>query len=127
LNGANSDATDVTLERLKNVRTLKYLDLEGTPITDAGLEHLTDLPLESLDVHATEVSNEGLRHIGAMQRLRTLNLAGTNVDDDGLEHLRGLTNLRRLMLKDTGVTDDGVKSLQESLQYCQIYSQSRLE
>jgi hypothetical protein len=121
VNLANTGATDATLERLTNVRTLKYLDLEGTPITDAGLRHVVNLPLESLDLESTAVSSDGLRHVESLKRLRKLNLAGTDVDDEGLEHLRGLNQLQRLVVKDTQVTSDGVESLKESLPLCRIF------
>jgi len=88
---------------LKGLTSLRILDLGGTQVTDAGLEHL-----------------EGLTN------LEVLGLAGTRVTDAGLERLKGMTSLRRLELHRVKnapymqVTDEGVKKLQEALPDCKI-------
>ncbi len=78
--------TDDELEHLKELKSLRYLDLSGTYITDDGLEHL-----------------KGLKN------LRHLNLSGTQITDAGLEHLEGLTNLVHLDVSETQVTYAGLE------------------
>ena len=40
------------------------LDLLGTEVTDAGLEHLKGLSeLQSLDIHNTKVTDEGVKKL----------------------------------------------------------------
>ena len=59
---------------------LRELYLGGTKVTDAGLEHLKDLPeLQTLDLSGTEVSDVGLEHLKGLRHLRTLDLSSTRV------------------------------------------------
>jgi len=57
----------------------------------------------------------GLRDIGKIKSLRTLDLCGTGVTDDGLRSLSGLTELRTLYVDSTKITDDGINELKKSL------------
>lgn len=62
--------------------TLELLDLTGTGIDDDGIAFLarTDLPrLVELSIGATRVSDEGVRRIASIKRLRVLSLVGSNV------------------------------------------------
>ena len=69
------------------------LCLDGTQVTDAGLEHLKGLTrLQSLDLSGTQVTDAGLEHLKGLTQLQWLSLEGTQVTDAGLEHLKGLTN-----------------------------------
>ena len=87
--------------RIRFLTNLESLDLEGTPITDAGLAHL-----------------EGLT------KLAYLDLSGFQVTDVGLVHLKGLTNLNLGYTRNTRVTDGGVKNLQRTLPNLKIYVKS---
>jgi hypothetical protein len=82
-------------------RNVVYVDLAGTQVNDAGLEHLKGL-----------------------SRLQMLWLCRTRVTDAGLDHLKGLSELTRLHLQGTNVTDAGVKKLQQALPKCQILSRA---
>lgn len=83
---------------LKELSKLLWLHLDGTQVTDTGLEHLKGLV-----------------------NLRTVSFSDTQVSDTGLEHLRGMVNLQQLFLDGTQVTDKGIKMLQESLPNCWIH------
>jgi hypothetical protein len=52
--------------------------------------------------------------------LETLNLGYTKVTDDGLKVLAALTKLRTLNLVGDKVTDEGVAALQKALPDCKI-------
>ena len=83
---------------LRGLNSLKYLDLTGTKVTDAGLVHL-----------------KGLANLEALM------LTHTQVTDAGLVHLEGLANLKCLDLRRSPqVTDEGVEKLQQSLPDCEI-------
>jgi len=91
------------------LRQLQTLDLSGTKITDAGLEHLKDLPqLQTLDLSGTKVTDAGLERLQGLRQLQELGLSGTEVTDAGLEHLRGLPELEKLCFWATGA---GLKHL----------------
>ena len=87
--------TDAGLEHLKGFTNIRWLSIDNTKITDAGLENL----------HTN---------------LLVLNLRNTQITDAGLERVKGFTNLRRLILLETQVTDEGVNKLQQALPNCEI-------
>jgi hypothetical protein len=97
------------------------LSLDGTEVTDAGMEHLKGLTqLQWLDIGGTKITDAGLEHIKSLTQLQNLCLRGTEVTDAGLEHVQGLTQLYGLDLFLTKTTDVGVKKLQQVLPNCTI-------
>ncbi len=124
---------DQSLAIVKDLRWLAGLTVQEAPITDAGLAHLSDLPLEELNLfRCYSLTDEGLRclggfpklrqlmlrdlpitgaalaHLGAKPSLALVRLSETGVDDAGLAHLRGLAGIVRLELRQTQVTDAGL-------------------
>jgi Leucine-rich repeat (LRR) protein len=114
----------------------RRLVLDGTPITNAGLSGLKELPaLEDLSLARTQVGDAGLELLKIQKKLRRLVLDGCPVRGTGLPHLKELPNLtdlrlgcptltdlfaknlgqltklERLSLATSGVTDDGLKRL----------------
>lgn len=133
------------LDSLQGMNSLVWLDLDGTRVSDAGLEHLRALPkLTHLFLSDTAVSNVGLAHLTELGKLealelahtrvddellpdlkqvpmlRRLNLSGTRITDAGLVHLGTLGNLQSLFLYDTQTTSEGVAELQAALPDCAI-------
>lgn len=111
-------ATSVTddglkhLAGLKNLRILAFTEtLTETPI-DEGLQYLEGLEsLEELDLSETIVTDESLKYLARLGRLRVLNLTFTDVTDAGLQHLNALDALEELDLMGTAVTGDTFKYL----------------
>ena len=90
--------------------------LNGTRVSDAGLEHLKGLTrLQELCLGGTKVSDAGLKHLKGLTQLKTLYLGQTAVGDTGLQYLKGLTQLKTLYLDQTKVSDAGVIDLQKAL------------
>ncbi len=60
------------LQRLNGLTELRDLILDNTPVTDAGLEHLTKLSkLDTLFLRNTKVTAEGVKRLGrAMPRCK---------------------------------------------------------
>ena len=114
--------SDAGLEHLKGLTQLQWLYLDGTKVSDAGLEHLKGLTqLQRLDLDDTKVSDAGLEHLKGLTQLQKLDLNGTKVSDAGLEHLKGLTQLQSLCLDDTKVSDAGLEHLKGLTQLQQLY------
>ncbi len=102
----------VTVDENSPDRSVKSVDLAGSRVTDAGLEHLIKglTHLQSLSLMDTQVTDAGLVHLKGLTKLRSLFL-WTNVTDAGLVHLKGLTHLEHLGLHETRVTDAGLVHL----------------
>ncbi len=98
------------------------LDLSGQDITDEQLaEKLKGLPnLKWLNLNNTKITDAGLVHLKGLTNLKVLWLEDTKITDAGLVHLKGLTNLKRLYLWNTKVTDAGVQELKKALPDCEI-------
>jgi len=105
--------TDAGLQHLKAFRNLQHLDLSRTAITGAGLVgYLRGLDdLQGLALSATRITDTGLQYLNGLPHLQSLNLAYTAITDVGLPHLKRLTQLQFLDLSRTAVTDIGLKYL----------------
>ncbi len=104
--------TDDTLVFLQELRSLQWLALHHTKISDAGLPYLQPLGnLERLWLNDTLVTDQGMADLAPLQKLKTLSLSGTRVGDAGLLQLRPLSHLERLRVDRTGCTLAGVLHL----------------
>lgn len=128
-----SDSSMALLADMKNLRKLR---LAKTKVGTAGLELLTALELEDLDVSECSgvvdgsmvaigkmktlkrlnlwrdvITDEGAVQLAGLTSLQWLNLDNTHVRDEGLDHLAQLTQLTFLHLGSTGVTDAGMSRL----------------
>jgi len=114
LNLTGSAVTDEWLSNLdvSHVGNVRFLNLSGTPVSDAGLACLAQMPrLKSLDLSNTFISNAGLKHVAQMTKLNHLDLSSTSIGDAGLKHIAQLPELRSVQLFQTLVTDDGLNEL----------------
>src|SRR5260370_3867313 len=104
---SDSDRTE-----LCELHRLRALGLNGSGVTDAGMRTVGGLTgLKSLQVHATKVTDTGLKELKGLRRLKCLTLTGTRVTDAGLKELTGLEDLKELYLNETAVTDAGMKTV----------------
>jgi hypothetical protein len=88
------------------------ISLEHTAITDKGIAHLAACDrLEWLNLWQTAIGDEGLKVIGGFKRLQHLPIGGTNITDEGMHHLRDLKDLIYLGLRETRIGDAGLRHL----------------
>jgi len=73
----------------------------------AAIESITELDLSA----SHELTDEGLRHLAKLPRLRVLNLSKTSITDHGLRVLRDLPALESLSVSLTRITDVGAAHL----------------
>jgi Leucine-rich repeat (LRR) protein len=67
------------------------------------------------------VSDAGLDHLGNLPGLKHLDLSHTRVTDAGLERLRHMSELESLDLAGAPVSEAGVGKLQKALPKLRIY------
>ena len=90
---------------------LHTLSLSFTGVTDVGLDGLSPL-LEDLRLDTRGITDAGLRQLSHLPRLRRLDLFGARVSDAGLPHLLVLRHsLRELDICGGGVTDAGMPAI----------------
>jgi hypothetical protein len=75
------DVSDDTLKRLAEFPDMRELDLNDTPITDAGLANLAACPkLENLRIARTKATPDGVsKHVLGNPRLKRLDVTGLGV------------------------------------------------
>ncbi|QDU94921.1 hypothetical protein [Lignipirellula cremea] len=89
LRGCISPVTDDTLLHVAQLPRTRELYLEGTKITDAGLQTLAELAgLHTLDLQRTPISDASWPLFQSLPALRLLLLAGTNVTRPALQAAR---------------------------------------
>ncbi|HZY83414.1 MAG TPA: hypothetical protein VFE78_01175 [Gemmataceae bacterium] len=115
---ARADArfTDATLPYLvKYLPGAQELTL-FSPITDEGLRHLAGLKrLRHLSVwgfgEPYDIDGSCLEHLKSLTGLEVLELNQASVTDPSLAHLRGMTGLKRLALRATPLSGAGFEAL----------------
>ncbi len=107
-----SKVTNEQLGFLKGLKSLKFLLLSDTSVTDACLVNMSELKgLWVLDLAGTKITGSGFANLRGLNSLRSLMLSRTKVTDQGLSQITGLTGLEFLSLYDTSVTDAGLAHL----------------
>lgn len=115
--------TDADLARVAGVVGLEKLSLAQTRVTDAGLDQLRDLrSLRELDLYFAEFfTDDGMASLRGLVQLERLNLRGTKVTSRVFESLTHLKALRSLDISYSQIDDAGVELLAE-LPYLQQLS-----
>ena len=127
LNLYGNRITDSGLDKLKSLTSLKDLDLNLTTVSDEGLAKLASLSdLERIELTATtglggpKISNQGIRHLTALPKLKHLVLVGAGLTDECLEYIAGMSTLTSVNVVDTQLTDDGIRFLKRALPNCEF-------
>jgi Protein kinase domain/Leucine Rich repeat len=105
---------DQDLARLRSVgASLDTLSLSETRVSDEGLRMLQGCKhLRYLNVYGTNVTDAGMRYLAGQDNIATLHLGRTLLTDAGLVQLAGLHNMRYLAMEHTGVGDAGLVVLE---------------
>lgn len=104
-------ATDEWLIPVATCSGLVSLWISGD-ITDEGVRRIPALNrLRSLGLPKTRISSAACKVIATLSHLEMLDLKDTAIDDEGIKFLRGLTSLRELNVSGTAISDRGVQYL----------------
>lgn len=95
-----TDAAIATLSKNESIESLALGDSEkGCLVTDEGLKSIGKMrQLRSLNLSSTKISGDGLSELGELKQLQKLTLDRVNVEDAELAHLRPLENLTWLRI-----------------------------
>ncbi len=134
--GGDLKLRDADLKLLSN-QPIKHLDLSEQPgITDDACQYLEKLPLQSLSILTSQITDKGLARLLKIKSLRKLifqrgningealryindnvsmlNLAHNHIGDSALAPLKGKRALGDLTLSDTQITGTGLKGLADT-------------
>jgi Leucine-rich repeat (LRR) protein len=111
----NATIEDSSLSQLAALQGLVSLGLIRTGVGDEGISKVTELfpNLTLLDMSGTNVSDEGMAHVGKLKKLERLIVENTDVGDVGLSHLDELTELKYVVLSSDNVSDFGQQQFRE--------------
>lgn len=98
---------------LRQLPNLTYAHFVRCPrVTDGILPEVAALPkLESLNLDATGITDEGLSSLLVSRSLISVSLSQTAITDAGIKTMANLPTLVSLHFCDTPVTDEGLKAL----------------
>jgi hypothetical protein len=105
-----------TLEPIRGLVQLTWLDISRSPIGDEGLSPLRGFTgLQWLQLGGIQITDAGIAHFSTLSDLRTLSLNGTRIGDAGVRLLLDLPRIMSLNLYDTRVTDAGLAALADRI------------
>ena len=110
--------TDRAMLDLNKIPTLEHLHLPNVGLTDEGLKHIGQLQnLRHLWVGCSSISpltDESLRYVGQLKNLEVLSIGGAGLSDEAMKHIAKLTNLKRLSISRANqLTNKGLAELAE--------------
>src|SRR5262249_1308852 len=111
LEHASDDNLKDYLPKLKGKHTLIFM---SPNVSNDGLKHLqhaTSIKRIEFDHVDSQISDDGLLHLGKMKNLEYIDLSELKISDDGIIHLAELTNLRGLDLAMTEIRGMGFEKL----------------
>jgi hypothetical protein len=115
-------AEDPVLRQLVGFTKLERLYLEnGSGLSDEGMKTLgTMTTLKTLQLTRSKITDVGVEEIKKLTQLEWLDLTDSAISDASVEHLKTLGKLRWLKMKRTKVTERGFAELQGGLPECRI-------
>ena len=101
--------SDKGLSSLQHLPCLSSLELSASNFTDEGARQISKVKgLTHLSLIGWEkMTDKGIYYLSKMKSLESLDLRYSNISDSGIEHLRRLSALRNLQLAECRVTSTG--------------------
>jgi internalin A len=103
---------DAAAKALSRMPSLVWIGLQGTAISDGGVEALGELKgLRYLFLDETKITNSAIKSLSRLPTLRYLSLRNTIIDDAGAESLAHSRSLREVVLTGTNVSSQMKKKM----------------
>jgi len=114
--------SDADMAELTKMRSLKKLTISQDRLTDEGLKLLGALEsLQTLDLYGNPaMTDDGLVGLRSLHSLRNLRL-GSPFSDRAMTHLAAMPSLRVLQLTTHNVTEEGLRRLSQSTSLEQLF------
>jgi eukaryotic-like serine/threonine-protein kinase len=103
--------TDKMLEYFAECTKPSSVNLDGSDVQGPGLANLIHLPLISLSMASSKLTDRGFEEIKHMENLEKLDLRKTAITSMGLTQLTALKKLRELNMDETFITDEALKTI----------------
>jgi hypothetical protein len=105
---------DEAMQRLRWFPELREVGLWSTEVSDDGLKELERLrKLRHVTLGRNQnISDEGMKSIGRLGQLNSLEIYGRQVTDEGLKYLGEMKSLTYLHISGANVTDEGLVHLE---------------
>lgn len=98
------------LEMIGRMRRLQELKLTRSTVKSSWLSHITSLPLISLGLSGTPITDKAIKHILKIRSLQSLEIGDTEITDEGLKMLSASGSIQNLSLSvGRRITNDGIK------------------
>jgi hypothetical protein len=118
----NTAINDEWLSQIQGLTDIRRLDIANVAIKGPGLRYVGTLTnLESINMTLTPITDEYLEPLGNLTQLKVIGLASAECNGTGCKYLHKLTKLENLNFHHTPVNDQGLKEI------CQMTSLERLE
>ncbi len=97
------------------------LNLSRSKVPPQLAKSLVSLPeLRALVMQGSDISDDGIRDMGVLKKLKYFNLSQTAISDKAVPYIGRLTLIKKIYLYGTGVTAKGAADLHELLPDAQI-------
>ena len=103
----------IELKKLIQLKNLKHLNISSSDLFDKHLIFIGQLEtLELLDLDLTEITDNGLRNLNSLKRLRELRLKDNpQLTNDCIEFLFDIEQLELIHIENTSITKTGLIKL----------------
>jgi len=116
------------IESISLMKTVSRRRLPSLRHNNVVLEYMKEVrSIKSLGISALcNIDDRGMKHVGEMTQLESLNLNGLPITNSGLRELHHLKRLKTLSLYVTKITPDGIKRFQRAVPGCSVSHGSRM-
>lgn len=110
------------LLQLSKLPSLREVDLSETDVSDLDLALIAKLPLTSISLRDTKISDSGVAHLEALSSLEKLELSSTRVTTDCLDSLIQLPRLVEIEFPKSLLIDENMDRIVRLRQLTHLYA-----